>query len=77
LLPYASHMFATQCLLLHWTQLSLTNPALSLTCMCVSRTLQLVIEDLRYVDTAVVLAFVKARADSVIRDPNHYSAHLG
>jgi hypothetical protein len=44
---------------------------------CFSRTLQLVIEDLRYVDTAVVLAFVKARADSVIRDPNHYSAHLG
>jgi hypothetical protein len=44
---------------------------------CVSRTSQLVIEDLRYVDTAVVLAFVKARADSVIRDPNHFSAHLG
>jgi hypothetical protein len=39
--------------------------------------MQLVIEDLRYVDTAVVLAFVKARADSVIRDPNHFSAHLG
>lgn len=38
------------------------------------------VEDLRYVDTAVVLAFVKARADATggaSRDPNHFATHMG
>jgi hypothetical protein len=28
------------------------------------------------VDSAVVLAFVKARSDSASRDPNHFATHL-
>lgn len=38
--------------------------------------LRVVIEDLRHLDTAVTLAFVKARADFASRDANHFSNKL-
>lgn len=34
---------------------------------------QLVIEDLRHLDTSIILAFVKARADFISRNPKHFS----
>lgn len=38
--------------------------------------LRVVIEDLRHLDTAVTLAFVRARADFASRDSNHFSNKL-
>ena len=35
-----------------------------------------VLEDLRHLDTAVILAFVRARADFASRDANHFSNKL-
>ena len=34
---------------------------------------KLVVEDLRHLDTSIILAFVKSRADFQSRNPKHYS----
>jgi len=38
--------------------------------------MRVVLEDLRHLDTAVTLAFVRARADFSSRDSNHFSNKL-
>ena len=38
--------------------------------------MQLVVEDLRYLDSAVLLAFLRARSDIAGREPDHYTLQL-
>lgn len=38
--------------------------------------MQLVVEELRYLDSAVLIAFLRARSDFGGREPDHYTAQL-
>ena len=35
------------------------------------------VEDLRYLDPAVLMAFLRARGDFADREPDHYTVQLG